>query len=129
MEETGTYKVSVSSYQNTQCDTTEYNILSPWKCVPIAEHTPQVKGTYMQQAKRPRLREAFYYTRNQNPHTHLPLDSESPLSLISLKHLGHWNVSEINGIYPEVSKIKYNTTFCRMVCVLENLEIYFCFIM
>ena len=49
-----------------------------------AEHNPQVKGVYMQQAKCPRLREDFYYTRNQTLHTYLPLDSESPLSLISL---------------------------------------------
>ena len=34
-------------------------------------------------------------------------------------------MSEIKGIYLEVSMIKYNTTFCRMVCVLENLEISF----
>jgi len=49
-----------------------------------AEHTPQLKGIYMQQAKFPRLREAFYYAPNQTLHTHLPLDLESPLSLISL---------------------------------------------
>ena len=36
---------------------------------------------------------------------------------------------EIKRIYLEVSMIKYNTTFCRKVCVLENLEIDFCFIL
>jgi hypothetical protein len=96
-----------------------------------AEHIPQVKGIYMKEAKFPQLREAFHYTGNHSLHMYLPLGTDSPLSLslsYLFKYSRYWNVSEIKGIYLEVSLIKYNTTFCRMVRVLENL-VFFLFVM